>query len=492
MKKKLLYGILMIISVFTYTSCSNAGDYVPNTPDEVQKVIYSELFADTLGGFTAVDVSGTQKWAIEKTRKYAYMSGFINPTNYANEDWLISPEINLTDVTTAHFSFDHVARYFTDPMNDATVWITDNYSESAPTTNWTQLHITPFTDPGSYTFGSSGQISLTAYTGKKVRIAFKYVSTATKAGTWEVKNFSVSSGEAVVVNNVYGAGTEENPYTVLGAIENQSNKLAWVKGYIVGYVWYANKMNTFYFSSDTCTQKTNLLIADSLGGFYLSQCAAVQLPVGAVRNGINLSDNKSLIGKKVTLYGSLTPYFGITGVKNTSFYKLEDGTSGGTKPFDPANAIFYETFATGLGLFTSQNVTGAEVWVYNSTYKCAYITGFVSSQNRENEDWLISPQIDLTGKSSPAMCFDHVVRYAGVPANEATVWVSLNYTSGLPSTATWTQIPTNFTNASSWDFYNSGDMSLSAYANKKIRIAIKYVSTTTKAGTWEMKNFIVK
>ena len=70
MKKKLLYGILMIISVFTYTSCSNAGDYVPNTPDEVQKVIYSELFADTLGGFTAVDVSGTQKWAIEKTRKY--------------------------------------------------------------------------------------------------------------------------------------------------------------------------------------------------------------------------------------------------------------------------------------------------------------------------------------------------------------------------------------------------------------------------------------
>lgn len=78
------------------------------------------------------------------------------------------------------------------------------------------------------------------------------------------------------------------------------------------------------------------------------------------------------------------------------------------------------------------------------------------------------------------MCFDHVVRYAGVPANEATVWVSLDYTSGLPSTATWTQIPTNFTNASTWDFYNSGDLSLSAYANKKIRVAFKYTSTATQ------------
>ena len=137
-------------------------------------------------------------------------------------------------------------------------------------------------------------------------------------------------------------------------------------------------------------------------------------------------------------------------------------------------------------------MSGSEVWVYNSTYKCAYMTGFVSNQNRANEDWLISPQIDLTGKVSPALSFDHVVRYAGVPADEATVWVSENYTSGLPSTATWTKLPTAFTNAASWDFYNSGDISLSAYANKKIRIAIKYVSTATKAGTWEMKNFIVK
>lgn len=120
------------------------------------------------------------------------------------------------------------------------------------------------------------------------------------------------------------------------------------------------------------------------------------------------------------------------------------------------------------------------------------MTGFVSSQNRANEDWLISPEIDLTGKSDIALAFDHVFRYGGEPANEATVWVSENYSSGLPATATWTQITTNFTNASTWDFYNTGDISLKAYAGKKIKIALVYKSTSTKAGTWEVKNFIVK
>lgn len=50
---------------------------------------------------------------------------------------------------------------------------------------------------------------------KKVRIAFKYISTATKAKRlWEIQNVVVKNTEAVVVTTNYGDGTEASPYTL--------------------------------------------------------------------------------------------------------------------------------------------------------------------------------------------------------------------------------------------------------------------------------------
>lgn len=493
MNKNFIYGMLLF-AISAFAACTNATDYDLKSPDE-QKAIYSQTFADgTLGDFTAQSAVGDQVW-VGDAKGYAFMTGYVSATklNVANQDWLISPQIDLTDVTTAHFSFEHVARYFADLANEATVWISDNYTTGLPSTaTWTQVKTNPFRDPGVWEFDNSGQLSLTAYAGKKINIAFKYISTDAKAGSWEIKNFLVSTGEAVAVSVSYGLGTAASPYTVLGGTYNQNNTAAWLKGKVIGYVWYvAGKGNSFYFGADTCSQATNILVADS-GSLYLSQVMAVQLPSGAVRNGVNLKDNKSLYGKKVSLYGDLTAYFGIAGLKNTSYYVLEDGTTGGIKPFDPSTAIYYETFASNLGNFTTQNVLGTEMWTYNGTYKCAYITGFVSSQNRANEDWLISPEINLAGKTNVVMTFDHALRYNANPAQDATVWVSENYVSGAPATATWVQIPTAFSDGTTWDFVNIGDLSLASFSGKKIKIALVYKSTTTKAGTWEVKNFIVK
>lgn len=484
MKKKILYGILALTSVFFYTSCSNADEYVPNTSDEIIKVIYSELFSDSITAFTAVSVTGAQNWVYE-SRGYAYFTGYVNSQNLANEDWLISPIIDLSDAKTAHFSFEHVARYFGDLPNEATVWISENYNSGLPSTaTWTQIKTDPFVDPGGWTFGNSGQISLTQYAGKKVRIAFKYISTATKAGSWEIKNFTVSSGEALVIKKVYGSGTEEDPYTVLGASVNQNSKSAWTKGYIVGYVWFANSMNSFYFNSDSCTQKTNLLIADSLNGYYLSQCAAVQLPAGAVRDGINLADHKSLLGKKVSLYGSLTAYFGMTGIKNTSYYKLEDGTSGGTKPVYP---IYSETFISRQGDFTIDNkiLPAGFTSVWNASSYGITATGFKST-NKEAESWLISPAINLTGLSNIGLSFEHAINYTNATNLKTfhTLWISID------NGANWTQltIPT-YPTGSNWTFVNSGDIDLNPYIGKTVKIAFKYLSTTASAATWEVKTF---
>ncbi len=156
---------------------------------------------------------------------------------------------------------------------------------------------------------------------------------------------------------------------------------------------------------------------------------------------------------------------------------------------------FSETFEGGIGKFTTQSVSGEQVWKHDAQYKYVMMTGYVSDTkvNVENEDWLISPEIDLTDVTAAKLSFEHVTRYFASVATEATVWVSENYVDGLPSTATWTQLTTPaFSNAANWNLVPSGEISLTAFAGKKIKIAFKYISTATKAGTWEVKNFLVE
>lgn len=331
MKRTKFFGMMLFALALATTACTNVND--PD-PDPTSALPFSETFETGMGNFTSQNVSGDQAWEFSAQYKYLSISGFVTPTNFANEDWLISPEIDLAGVTAAKLSFDHVARYFADLKNEATVWVSSNYVTGLPSTaTWAQLPTKTFTDPGNWTLSTSGEISLTAYAGKKINIAFKYISTATKAGTWEIKNFKVAEGEAVIdpADLVSGEGTEASPYNVAGGIANQGAS-KWVKGYIVGYVVFGTP-TVYAFSSDTCTVSSNILIAGSKTETDINRCMAVQLPSGsAVQTGLNLKDVKANLGKEVTLYGSLEAYFGKPGLKNTSYYVLEGGTTGGTKP----------------------------------------------------------------------------------------------------------------------------------------------------------------
>ncbi|MBP1637859.1 MAG: hypothetical protein H6Q18_648 [Bacteroidetes bacterium] len=347
MKKYIKYGFASLLTTLTFVACSNVDEW--EAPVSDVSLIYQQTFASGLGDFTAQSVSGNQVWANDGT--YVMMTGYSNSTNYANEDWLISPEIDLTKVTAANLSFQHVVRYFTNLKDEATVWISTDYADGLPSTGtWTQLKTQPFIDYSSWNFVPSGEISLTAYAGKKVHIAFKYVSTAAKAGTWEIQNVVVKNTEAVVATSNFGAGTEASPYTVSGGLFNQSSA-GWVNGTIVGYVW-SGTQTSYVFGADTCTQATNILIADSAKNIYLSRTLPVQLPSGVVRDGLNLVTHKNNIGKKVKLYGDLISYFGVPGLKNVIYYEFADGTSGGSKPVFP---FYSESFISSQGDFTIDN-----------------------------------------------------------------------------------------------------------------------------------------
>lgn len=151
--------------------------------------------------------------------------------------------------------------------------------------------------------------------------------------------------------------------------------------------------------------------------------------------------------------------------------------------------IFEEPFTTNFNSWVNQSVTGAQQWTLNATNgnptQCADMNGFASGA-QTNEDWLISPSINLTGLTSAMLKFDTAKNFTG---NALQVYVSTNYTGGLPSTATWTPITATLATANNFVWTNSGNISLTPYlGNANVRIAFKYTSTTSAAAQWRVDN----
>jgi hypothetical protein len=144
------------------------------------------------------------------------------------------------------------------------------------------------------------------------------------------------------------------------------------------------------------------------------------------------------------------------------------------------------------GGWTSQNVLGSTSWASASFggKSFAKITNYVStaSVNIACESWLISPPISLSNSTNPILSFQNAYKYTGAPLE---VYVSTNYNSGLPSSATW--VPLTFTlSAGNFVFISSGNISLSNYKYSNTRIAFKYLGSANDGSTWELDDVLVK
>lgn len=158
----------------------------------------------------------------------------------------------------------------------------------------------------------------------------------------------------------------------------------------------------------------------------------------------------------------------------------------------PPVTLFNEEFSNGLGDWATESVKGDEVWKTSnqgtgSNYY-AVMNGFATT-SKENEDWLVSKAVSLTGYTSYTLSFDSDVRYTG---NVLEVYATDNYT-GKASTTTWTKLNATLdTNSGAFGFVNSGNIDISSFAGKNFRLAFKYTSTTTASSTWEIDNVKIK
>ena len=170
--------------------------------------------------------------------------------------------------------------------------------------------------------------------------------------------------------------------------------------------------------------------------------------------------------------------------------ELEVTTSTPTPDPTPSDAYFYESFTTGQGEFTINDVTLAEgltyVWNHSVYNNDGYMKASAYANNacHAAESWLISPEFSLAGATTPALTFTHAANKfnSGTPAEFFTVHIK-------EVGGEWAQltIPTHGT-GNSWTFVESGNIDLTAYVGKTVQIAFKYTSTDASAGTWEVKN----
>lgn len=171
-----------------------------------ETVVFEESFATSQGNFEIdnkqLPEGGTFVWkhdagTPEGGSPYYYMkaSAFINKAAKASESWLISPEVDLSTATNATLTFMHIINHAGDMQTQQTLWVTETSTE-----NWQQVTIPNYPAGNNWNEVSSGNIDLSAYAGKKIKFAFKYVSTTAAAATWEVYDVKV-------VANGEGGGT---------------------------------------------------------------------------------------------------------------------------------------------------------------------------------------------------------------------------------------------------------------------------------------------
>lgn len=493
-------GTIEIQSILIEEGTAGGGPTPPGPGVEVQSLPYHQSFVSEFGTYMTFDEMGPQSWEIDYST--AKMTGYANSTNYANIDWLISSPVAITGVSDAKMTMVYIGRYFNNINDEITVWASTDYSWGDNPTNATWIQV-----PASLTSGSNWndfvttEIALTEYVGHTVTFAVKYTSTDTKAGTLEIQSITIEEGSGVIPPEPptpgEGSGTFDDPYNVAAGIELQSEEpIAWVHGFIVGAVksgLTSVSSNADINWSAPFDLATNVVIADDVTCHEISQCIIVNLPAGKpLRVEVNLMDHPDNLGKHLAVLGKLRRYFAQAGLRDSNG-TLADFVLEGMTPPTPGTEIFSETFASGQGDFTIQDVVLPSeltyVWQPLPSYSCMKASAYVG-QAFNAESWLVSPAIDLSGVSDATLTFEQAVNYAS-PQGALAMMISTNY-NGDVTAATWNELNLDqWPAGNNWTFITSS-ADLSPYVGQQVTIAFKYTSSTSVSATWEVKNFVVE
>ena len=201
---------------------------------------------------------------------------------------------------------------------------------------------------------------------------------------------------------------------------------------------------------------------------------------------------------------SINYVFHITG-------EVEDGTGNGgsdngnnesgddvIEVVDGWKIYLNENFDGATMKFTTYEGVGSYPWTLNSQYKYAVATSYVSSSKTNNnaESWLISPFFNFADDSIATVSFEYVIRYceSGKAAEHHRLMICNDF-DGDVENATWEPIEFGAVdNTVDWTLTKTGDIAIPQkyMGEKAVTMAFFYKGTSTKAGTFEIDNVVVK
>lgn len=315
-----------------------------------------------------------------------------------------------------------------------------------------------------------------------------------------IKSLMLVSVALLSINAFAGDGSKENPYTVAEAITkvNKDNTTSeWVKGYIVGGVTSDSNVTTVEKEGDiifsaTGVRPSAIVIADNKNETNLVNCFVIGFGSDSksAKAALNLVDNADVLGKEVSLYGIIKGAFSFAGMKTIKDYILE-----GVTPPTPVDAIFSEDFKNGQGNFTIVNTNKPSelefIWSYreDTNYGEYYMNASAYKDGTyASESYLISPAINLDGKSDVTFSFQHTMGPSitdGISDGFYKTYVSNDY-SGDPATATWTELAITVWPSAKWKFVTNEVKVPAENLKANTYFAFKYSSSSTVSATWRV------
>ncbi|MBN1339111.1 MAG: choice-of-anchor J domain-containing protein [Bacteroidales bacterium] len=475
-------------TIYSYTNSGSSIDYKNDgiapaanatTGNTVAVIIESENFNDNWGNWQAISVTGAQVWDRDNTygpdfSACARMSGYEGQSN-ENSDWLVSPAMNFDNYDNEYIVFQNAKNYSGPDMQ---LKVSTDYDGGGNPTSATWTTVSYAMSGGSWQWTNSGEVDLSGFNGTAVYVAFHYTSTSSSSATWEVDDIEIKGEEETTVY----PEPSEYPTGFMANAAGTSIQLSW----------------------------TDAGGAQAPGGYIVigSLSAFIPVPVdGApIPNDPDLSDGLGAInvtqGTGHTTFSNLvsntTYYFVIYSYTNSGAfinYKTDETapTSNATTANTITEDILTENFDAGWGGWTPVSVTGTQAWDRNNSFgpdgsPCAKMSGWDGSQSNQNEDWLISPAIDMTDYFNGKLNFMSAKNFSGA---DIQIKGSENYDDGGdPSTATWINFSASLSSGG-FTWTESGTVDISGLSGATVYIAFIYTSTSSQSATWEIDDVAI-
>ena len=156
---------------------------------------YEESFLGGMGGWEAVDVVPMDGVASIWVNDSKYGMKATSTKKGDSQAELISPNIDLSGVSSAVLSFEHVSRFAGNVYDELKLFGSVDNGET-----WQEIAIPVYSSGANWNYVSTGDISLKKFAGNLLILKFVYKSTPDYYATWEIKNLKVVEGEAAITN----------------------------------------------------------------------------------------------------------------------------------------------------------------------------------------------------------------------------------------------------------------------------------------------------